>query len=77
MTNSQLAEDLLAKIPVSMRMQWGMVAASLGQEEPNLGDLSRWLEDIAVAASYVTTSSTLVREPVKEKQKYEHQLRNL
>jgi len=60
-----------------MRIQWGMVAASLGQEEPNLGDFSRWLEDMAVTASYVTTSSTLVRVPVKEKQNYEHQLWNL
>jgi len=54
--NPQLVEELIFKLPASLRMQWGMKTASLGQEEPNLKEFSSWLENMAMAASYNPTS---------------------
>ena len=73
MTNPQLVEELLFKLPSNMRMQWGMVAARLGQEEPNLKDFSQWLEDMAFAASYLVNSTSTSKEPAREKT---NQIRN-
>ena len=37
MTNPQLVEDLL-KLPSSLRFQWGIAAAYIGDVEPHLRD---------------------------------------
>jgi len=73
MWNPQLVEDFLLKLPTSLRMQWGHAAATIGQTEPNLKDFSLWLEDLAVAASYLPMQS-IPKDPVREK--YELKIRN-
>jgi len=67
MTNPQLVEELVFKIPAGLRIQWGMIAASKGSDEPNLKDFSQWLEDMAIAASYVSSTSVNTKEPAREK----------
>ena len=56
MTNQQLLEHFIHKLAISMKMQWGMIAATVGREQHNLKDFSSWLEDIVFAASFAITS---------------------
>jgi len=55
--NPQMMETLVTKLPSSLRLQWGEVAAARRPELPDLTDFSSWLELKAEAASYIPTSS--------------------
>jgi len=68
LSNPQLLEDLVQKLPTNLKLQWGMMAASLKREEPSLVEFSYWLDEMALAVSYVSCSSPAVRDPVKIKQ---------
>jgi len=66
MTNPQLLEDLVAKLPNSLKIHWGMMAASLKREEPDLMEFSCWLDEMALAASYVSPWAP-ARDSIKQK----------
>ncbi|CAG7828386.1 unnamed protein product [Allacma fusca] len=54
MVNPQLLEDILTKLPYQLQFQW--CSQLLGSvNEPNLVDLSPWISEMALTASFLPT----------------------
>ena len=63
--NPQLRADLVARLPSSLRLQWGEKVAQIGPNRGTVADLSTWLSAKAEALSYVAIDSMPSSEPTK------------
>ena len=63
--NPQLRADLVARLPSSLRLQWGEKVAQIGPNRVTVADLSTWLSAKAEALSYVAIDSMPSSEPTK------------
>jgi len=58
MSNPQLMEDLVMKLPYSLRVQWGTRLRQILPTSPNLKDLSTWLIGQSETACLVAHTTT-------------------
>ena len=53
MLNPQLRQELVSKLPASLRLQWGDIVRSMPPDDVSIATLSSWLQQVALSASYI------------------------